>query len=223
MHSALTLTLSRRERGPCGLGKEPCEPKTVQRRSGAFRAPPSSPPAATTIPKKPPNGSSRSTTSAGRGRARAQFLLERLKRTGLPPRRAFRLQRDDALRQHHPRRPAARRIPGDREIERRDQEHHPLERHGDGRAGEQARARASAATFRPSPRPPRSTKSPSTTSSTASKARSRPTRSFSRATPRRASTPGRFCWAGSSEQQLKNFRRELAARRRAVVAIRIPG
>ena len=40
--------------------------------------------------------------------------------------------------------------------------------------------------------------------------RTRPTRSSSRATPRRGSTPGRFCWAGSASSSLKNFRRELA-------------
>ena len=39
--------------------------------------------------------------------------------------------------------------------------------------------------------------------------RSRPTRCSSRATPRRASTPGRFCLGRLTEEHLKNFRREL--------------
>ena len=119
MHSALTLTLSRRERGPCGLGKEPCEPKTVQRRSEPSRA--------AVLPaggrRSSPNKSSQWLESldyvcqAG-GRRRAEFLLERLKerafRSGVP----FAVQRHHALCQHDPR-DEQPEYPGDREIERR--------------------------------------------------------------------------------------------------------
>ncbi len=58
--------------------------------------------------------------------------------------------------------------------------------------GPTTRKRASAVTSRPTPRPRRSTRSPSTTSSTARASTTTATRSTSRATPHRASTPAPF-------------------------------
>ena len=121
-----------------------------------------------------------------------------------------------AVHQHHPGRGRAAlpRQPRDRTAH---QEPGPLERDGDGRPRQQARRHASAATSRPSPRRRRSTRSASTTSSAAPTAPAAATWSTSRATPRPASTPAPSSKAGSTEQQLENFRRELAAGRRPVV------
>ncbi len=65
--------------------------------------------------------------------------------------------------------PAARAaaLPGQPRDRAADQEHHPLERDGDGRPGQPRGGRASAGTSPPTPRPPRSTRSASTTSSAA--------------------------------------------------------
>ena len=80
------------------------------------------------------------------GPERAQFLLEKLRerafRIGVP----VRLQRHDAVYQHHSGRtePPVSRRPRDRAPH---QEHHPLERHGDGRPRQQAQRRHRRAYF----------------------------------------------------------------------------
>ena len=110
-----------------------------------------------------------------------------------------------------PRRQAAAlsRQPRDRAAH---QEHHPLERDGDGRAGQPRRRRASAATSRRTPRRPRCTKWPSTTSS-AAEARWLRRRPDLLPGPRLA----RHLLAGVSRRPAdrdstsSNFRRELAA------------
>ena len=89
------------------------------------------------------------------------------------------------------------------------QEPGPLERHGDGRARQQAPRGASAATSRPTPRPPRSTRSASTTSSAAAATAARGDLIYfqGHASPgiyARAFLEGRL-----DETQLENFRREL--------------
>ena len=109
-------------------------------------------------------------------------------------------------------------FPGDREIERRIKS---IIRWNAMamvvRANQRAR-RASAGTSRPTPRRRPCTRSASTTSSAAAaRAASAATWSTSRATPRPASTPAPSSKGRLTEQQLENFRRELRARRRAVV------
>ena len=100
-------------------------------------------------------------------------------------------------------------FPGDEHLERRIRALHPLERGGDGRPGQPPLRRASAATSRRTRRRPRSTRSASTTSSGARTTAASATRSSSRATPRPASTPARSSRAGSTEEHLDRFRREV--------------
>ena len=97
------------------------------------------------------------------------------------------------------------------------QEHHPLERHGDGGAGQphEPRHRRAHLDLRLGRHALRGRLQPFLPR----QQREQPpaTRSTSRATPRRASTRGRFSRAGSPKTQLENFRRELAPGRRPVV------
>ena len=76
--------------------------------------------------------------------------------------------------------------------------------------GRTRRARASAGIFRPMPRPPRSMKSPSTTSFTASRAPHAPDQVFFQGHAAPGIYSRAFLLGRLSEQQLKNFRRELA-------------
>ena len=103
------------------------------------------------------------------------------------------------------------------------QEHHPLERDGDGRRGptRPRRHRRPHLDLRLGRHAVRSR--PSTTSSAARATTTRATRSISRATPRPACTPGPFSKAGSTEAAPGQLPPRAGRRRRAVVAIRIPG
>ena len=151
------------------------------------------------------------------GPERAQYLLKKLQERGHERALDLPFSANTPYVNTIPRSSAAAvpRRPRDRAA---DQEPHPLERDGDGGAGQPASTRASAATSRPSPRRRRSTRSASTTSSAAaSDERPAATWSTSRGTPRRASTPAPSSRAGSREEQLEHFRRELAARRRALL------
>ena len=137
------------------------------------------------------SGSTRSTpSSTSAARARARYLLARLMERAreqgvgvpamvttdyintIPPEQEPWFPGDEVARAPHPR-------------------VHPLERDGDGRPRRTTASTASAATSRRSRRRPRSTTSASTTSSAARATAAPATRSSSRATPRRASTPAR--------------------------------
>ena len=74
------------------------------------------------------------------GAGTGPILAGKTPRTGLPHRCALRLQRHHALYQHHSGRTPAR-IPRRPRNRTPHQEHHPLERHGDGRPREQAQQR----------------------------------------------------------------------------------
>ncbi len=124
-----------------------------------------------------------------------------------PVRREDARRRHHAVRQHDPRRRPAR-VPRRPRPRTEDQEHRPLERDGDGAEGEQEHERRRAHQP-PSPAPPPCTKSASTTSSAAARPTTPATWSSSRVTPAPACTPGRSSKAGSTRQQLNNFRQEL--------------
>ena len=128
-------------------------------------------------------------------RGRVQRLLSTLQAPRANGRREPAVHRRHRLRQHDSRRraDAAPRQPGDRAPH---QEHHPLERDGDGRARQPRCRTGSAGTSRPTPRPRRSTKWASTTSSAARGRTATATSSTSRATRRPASTRARSSRGG---------------------------
>ena len=113
----------------------------------------------------------------------------------------------DRLRQHHPDRATSRGSPATRTSS-------AATARGSGGTrpswctARSARASASAATSRPTPRRRRSTRSASTTSSAASRTPAAATRSSSRATPPPASTRAPSSRAGSTADQLDGFRQE---------------
>ena len=101
--------------------------------------------------------------------------------------------------------------PGDRRHRTAHQEHHPLERHGDGGARQQGVVRASAATSPPTPPAPRSTRSASTTSSAATGDGQAGDQIYFQG----HASPGIYARAflegrASTRRSLHNFRRELA-------------
>ncbi len=140
-------------------------------------------------------------------------LTSKLRETGVP----IPLLVRHAVREHDPAGGRARLIRATSEIERRIKSYDPLERDGDGREGEPDARRARRTHLHLSHRPPRCMKSASTTSSAAATeiapadhgllpgARARP-----------ACTRAHSSKGGSTRHQLHHFRRELAARRRAL-------
>ena len=164
---------------------------------------------ATPIRWKRPNGSSRCIAcSRTKGPERVSYPAVGAERSGLPRRRRTAVHGQHALHQHDPGRQAAALSRQSRDRTPH-QEPHSLERHGHGRAGQQASTTASAGTSPPSPRRPRSTKSASTTSSAARATTTRGDQIYfqGHASPgiyARAFLEGRL-----SEKQLENFRHEL--------------
>ena len=143
------------------------------------------------------------------GPERAAFLLERLKEKAFNRGVPLRLQRHHALRQHHPAASSSPSIPATASSSGRSRASSAGTRWR-WWCGRTARVPASAATSPPTPRPPRCTRWPSTTSSAARTATAPGDQVFfqGHAAPgiyARAFLEGRL-----SEQQLNNFRRELA-------------
>ena len=144
------------------------------------------------------------------GPERASLFAHRTEGQSGAQRRGDSLHRQHALHQHHPADRKQPPFPGSREIERRIKS---LVRwnamamvvRANKRDGRHRRAH-----LHLSPRRPPCTKSASTTSSAARDTPAAAIWFTSRATPRRASTPGLSSKADSPSTQLENFRRELA-------------
>ena len=147
---------------------------------------------------------------ADEGEARARFIIYKLLKrarqlqVGLPP-----LTQTRYINTISPEQEPV--FPGDEAMERRIRRLDPLERGGDGPAGQQPVRRASAATSPRTPRRRRSTRSASTTSSGARTATAAATRSSTRATPR----PGIYARAFLEGRLSDGPARPLPARDRA--------
>ena len=158
-----------------------------------------------------------------RGPSACSYLLTRARRDGLSATASNCRSRPPRPTSTRSRPISQPRLPRQSRDRTPHQEHHPLERDGDGRARQPRPSTASAATSRPTPRPPRCTKWPSTTSSAAAATITPATRSISKATPRPACTPARFSKAGSTEAATGQLPPRAAAAAAACRPIRIRG
>ena len=178
----------------------------------------------TSIRPRRPSGSSRSTTC---WRARARSACSSCSRRS--KRRRFATA--SSCRSRRPRRTSTRsradkQPPLSRQARARaaDQELHPLERDGDGHAGQPRLSPASAGTSRRIASSAKLYEVASTTSSAAAaRAATTATRFISRATRRPACTRGRFSKAGSPKQNLDQLPPRAAAEAAGCRRIRIPG